>query len=193
MNNEQKQRALQVLRRFEQAVSMTRQADSAAVGVATLLQELVDAKEPEPVGEAVDFNGWRIVRWKGKESDFQVGTKFYTSPPAKNQSEQHIEMVNAPAPSVPDEQLQAAFDRGLKAGNEQAIAQQIEIHKLHDLLAAPLPPKLSDDRIREILVNNNREDKTVRDFARAIEREILGRLGMTEVIDVAIATEKGGA
>lgn len=44
-----------------------------------------------------------------------------------------------PAPSVPDEQLQAAFDRGFKAGNEQDIAQQIEIHKLHDLLAAPTP------------------------------------------------------
>ena len=42
------------------------------------------------------------------------------------------------------------------------------------LEAAPQPPKLSDDRIREILVNCNREDKTVGDFARAIEREILG-------------------
>jgi len=61
------------------------------------------------------------------------------------------------------------------------------------LAAAPKPPVLSDERIMEIFVDYHREDKTVRDFARAIEREILGRLGMTEVIDVAIATEKGGA
>jgi len=73
-----------------------------------------------------------------------IGTKLYTSPPANNQSEQHLEMVNAPAPSVPDEQLQAAFDRGLKAGNEQAIAQQIEIHKLHDLLAVQQPEQPAD-------------------------------------------------
>lgn len=48
MNEEQKQRALQILRRFEQADLMTRQVDGAAVAMATLLQELVDAKEPEP-------------------------------------------------------------------------------------------------------------------------------------------------
>lgn len=51
------------------------------------------------------------------------------------------EIANAPdqVASVPDEQLQAAFERGLKAGNEQDIAQQIEIHKLHDLPAATTP------------------------------------------------------
>lgn len=47
-----------------------------------VLKELANASEPEPVGEAVDFNGWRIVRWKEKESSFPLGTKFYTSPPA---------------------------------------------------------------------------------------------------------------
>ena len=45
MNNEQKQRAQQILRRFEQANPMSRQADSAAVDMAALLQELVDAPE----------------------------------------------------------------------------------------------------------------------------------------------------
>ena len=47
-----------------------------------LVQEIANAREPEPVGEAVDFNGWRIVRWKGEESSFPLGTKFYTAPPA---------------------------------------------------------------------------------------------------------------
>ena len=53
------------------------------------------------------------------------------------------------APSVPDEQLQAAFDRGFKAGNEQGIAQQIEIHKLHDLLAAPTQAEAPADVVRD--------------------------------------------
>lgn len=82
MNAEQKQRALQMLRRFEQAAPMSLQVDNAAVDMAALLHELIDAPEPEPVGEAVDFNGWGIVRWKGEESSFPLGTKFYTAPPA---------------------------------------------------------------------------------------------------------------
>ena len=45
MGNEQKQRALQILRRFERAVPMTRQSDNAAVAMATMLQELIDAPE----------------------------------------------------------------------------------------------------------------------------------------------------
>ena len=43
MNEQQKQRALQILRRFEQADPMTRQVDNAAVDMAALLQELIDA------------------------------------------------------------------------------------------------------------------------------------------------------
>ena len=96
-----KERAVEMLRRFSQANPRTLAADNAAVDMAALLQELIDAPEPEPVGEAVNFNGWGIVIWKGMESDFQVGTKFYAIPPANNQSEQHLEMVNPPAPSVP--------------------------------------------------------------------------------------------
>ena len=46
MGNEQKQRAMQILRRFEQADPRTRQADSAAVDMAALLQELV-TEQPE--------------------------------------------------------------------------------------------------------------------------------------------------
>lgn len=59
-------------------------------------------------------------------------------------------------------------------GSEPPSEGQINAIYKAMLEAAPQPPALSDDRIREILVNCNREDKTVRDFARAIEREILG-------------------
>ena len=49
MNAEQKQRALQMLRRFDLAVPMTRQADNAAVAMATLLQELIEQPTSVPV------------------------------------------------------------------------------------------------------------------------------------------------
>lgn len=152
MNAEQKQRAAQMLRRFSQADPRTLSADNAAVDMTALLQELIDAPEPEPVGytneteldyvrtyEALPVSG---AFWPTSDEDACVA--LYAAPPTNNQSEQHLEMVNAPAPSVPDGQLQAAFDRGLKAGNEQAIAQQIEIHKLHDLLAVQQPEQPAD-------------------------------------------------
>ena len=40
--------------------------------------------------------------------------------------------------------------------------------------AAPQPPKLSDERIREIWIEHGLDDEDVEGFARAIEREILG-------------------
>jgi hypothetical protein len=42
------------------------------------------------------------------------------------------------------------------------------------LEAAPQPPKLSDERIREIWIEHGLDDDDVEGFARAIEREILG-------------------
>ena len=45
MTPEQKQRAMQMLRRFSQTTPMTRTADNAAVAMAALLQELVDADD----------------------------------------------------------------------------------------------------------------------------------------------------
>jgi hypothetical protein len=154
MNAEQKQLALQMLRKFEQAVPMTRQAENAAVTMAAILQELTEQPTSVPVltveCEPDYWSGGHYHEGTKPHIDptavwkLPIGTELYTSPPANNQSEQHLEMVNAPAPSVPDEQLQAAFDRGLKAGNEQSVAQQIEIHKLHDSLAAPQPEQPAD-------------------------------------------------
>ena len=42
------------------------------------------------------------------------------------------------------------------------------------LASAPQPPKLSDERIREIWVEHGQDDEDVEGFARAIDREILG-------------------
>ena len=94
-----KERAFEIVRAMKSTKMATIEEGEKAAW--ELLQEIANAPEPEPVGEAVNFNGWGIVIWKGMESDFQVGTKFYAIPPANNQSEQHLEMVNPPAPSVP--------------------------------------------------------------------------------------------
>lgn len=55
MTPEQKQRAQQILRRFEQADPRTRQADNAAVDMAALLQELI-AEQPASVPD-----GWKLA------------------------------------------------------------------------------------------------------------------------------------
>jgi hypothetical protein len=91
-----KERALELLRQFPLQYLAPVKLHEVCNELETVLKTLAYAPEPAPVGEAVNFNGWEIVLWKGKESDFPVGTKFYASPPANNQSEQHLEMVNQP-------------------------------------------------------------------------------------------------
>ena len=56
MTPEQKQRAMQMLRRFSQATPMTRTADNAAVAMAALLQELVDADDKFKIGVLAAIN-----------------------------------------------------------------------------------------------------------------------------------------
>lgn len=71
MTPDQKQQALQMLRRFERAVPMTRQADNAAVAMATLLQDLIEQQEARtPIkellaqyaAEGCDFSDLRWLR-----------------------------------------------------------------------------------------------------------------------------------
>ena len=169
-----------------QAAPMTRQVDNAAVDMAALLHDLIEQPTSVPVltveCETDYWSGGHYHEGTKPHIDptavwkLPIGTKLYTAPPAQ---------------SVPDEQLQAAFDRGLKAGNEQSVAQQIEIHKLHDSLAAPQPEPLSDERIFKLFLEKAVDKGTagIYDFARALEREIMRR----KAIDVAIAAEKGGA
>ena len=78
MNAEQKQRAMQMLRRFSQTTPMTRTADNAAVAMASLLQDLVDAPTPEPFGYFKDEPfGWTDCA----ETD-DGAIALYTAPPA---------------------------------------------------------------------------------------------------------------
>lgn len=155
MNAEQKQQAKQLIADWTNVSKTSTPAVWFLNGdcMAGFLQELVDAPEPEPFGyfKSEPF-GWTdcaetddgaialytapsepkpVARVTGYYAGYlsiatvdgrvlPAGTALYAAPPA---------------PSVPDEQLQAAFDRGLKAGNEQKDEQQLEIHRLNDLLA----------------------------------------------------------
>ena len=122
MNAEQKQRAMQRLRRFSQANPRTLAADNAAVDMAALLQELIDTSEPEPVAWLKEWAGpsgekrWRfdaypdIDNWMPNNVSV---TPLYTAPPANNQSEQPLEMGPPPAPSVPDTDLARDAERWL--------------------------------------------------------------------------------
>lgn len=111
MNAEQKQRAKDALTNW------------IADEMAALLQELIDAPEPEPVAHAILLlNGatriWFSDRdsgelWRAREGVKQELIPLYTAPPANNQSEQHLEMVNPPAPSVPDTDLARDAERWL--------------------------------------------------------------------------------
>ena len=112
MNNEQKQRAIKLITYWRDRSITTMPEEHFVSGdcMTDLLQELIDAPEPEPVGytneteldyvrkyEALPVSG---TFWPTSDEDACVA--LYTAPPANNQSEQHLEMVNTPAPSVPD-------------------------------------------------------------------------------------------
>ena len=80
MTPEQKQRAMQMLRRFSQTTPMTRTADNAAVAMAALLQDLVDAPEPEPVARVTGvYGGHTTVAPIDAAQVLRVGMALYTA------------------------------------------------------------------------------------------------------------------
>ena len=125
MNAEQKQRAIKLITYWRNRSITTMPEECFVSGdcMTDLLQELIDAPEPEPVAYQV-MNGWVNIALYERQIDAENYAKdqqkrhdlsgsiahfcvvpLYTAPPANNQSEQHLEMVNAPAPSVPDVDL----------------------------------------------------------------------------------------
>ena len=158
MNAEQKQRMAHELGQWNAAMkSSCSVSDLLAIStrMSALLQELIDAPEPEPVGytneteldyvrkyEALPVSG---AFWPTSDEDACVA--LYTAPPANNQSEQHLEMVNPPAPSVPDwlETTRFLTDVTTAAGllehglRDKGLAQRIGdfAYKYRMLAAAP--------------------------------------------------------
>jgi hypothetical protein len=79
MNAEQQQRALQMLRRFEQAAPMSPQVDNAAVDMAALLHELIDAPE-QPTSVPVLTVECEPAYWS--RGHYYEGTKPHIDPTA---------------------------------------------------------------------------------------------------------------
>ncbi len=169
MNAEQKQRAVDLI---DVTKTYRLDAEECAMQMAALLQELVDAPAPEPFGyfKSEPF-GWTDCA----ETD-DGAIALYTAPPA---------------PSVPDG-WRSAIAKEFPLYDEDGLDEDKhccewvmlqERKRLHKMLAAPPPPKLSDERILEICgfrpessveVGADIIRKRWLEIARAIEREILG-------------------
>ena len=165
MNAEQKQRAMQMLRRFSQANPRTLHADNAAVDMAALLQELIDAPEAEPVAKTTGYYVGHLTISTVDGRVLPAGTALYAAPP--HQSEHHLEMVNTPAPSVPVEPMEnIALNEWLdktewmqkeintfpvsSLGMHRADVMRLEIERLRKLLsAAPTPAEAPADVARD--------------------------------------------
>ena len=74
------------------------------------------------------------------------------------------------------EMVVAGIDTPVIVTEDDKIDQHDDYKRVYAsmLEAAPQPPKLSDERIREIWIEHGLDDEDVEGFARAIEREILG-------------------
>lgn len=177
MNAEQKQRAIKLITYWRNRSITTMPEECFVSGdcMTDLLQELIDAPEPEPVGytneteldyvrtyEALPVSG---AFWPTSDEDACVA--LYAAPPTKNQSERHLEMVNAPAPSVPVKPMEnIALNEWLdktewvqkelntfpvsSLGMHRADVMRLEIDRLRKLLsAAPTPAEPPADVARD--------------------------------------------
>ena len=117
--------------------------------MAGFLQELVDAPEPEPVARVTGYYAGHatIITLDGRV--LPAGTALYTAPP--HQSEHHLEMVNTPAPSVPDAEL-VTVPRELLGAACYAIKKNLPAPKILEQLrryalggvTAPPAPSVPD-------------------------------------------------
>ncbi len=134
MNAEQKQRAIQLINAIK-----TRGSTVSLNAMAALLQELIEQPTSVPVltveCEPDYWSGGHYHEGTLPHIDpttvwkLPIGTELYTSPPTKNQSEQHLEMVNAPAPSVPDGLIQNLVQtamRGLLTDDDMANLRRFD-------------------------------------------------------------------
>ena len=104
--------------------------------MAGFLQELVDAPEPEPVARVTGYYAGYLSIATVDGSVLPAGTALYAAPP--HQSEHHLEMVNTPAPSVPDGWIRA-IDEAMVVHHigiaDRADSYEVAKKKLNALLA----------------------------------------------------------
>lgn len=140
MNAEQKKIALECIRLW----GSEDLSDCAGDQMSALLQELVDAPadvltttnqaqtsssqveapESEPVARVTGYYAGYLSIATVDGRVLPAGTALYAAPP--HQSEHHLEMVNTPAPSVPDGHVYV-YVSGLTGSGKSAVAGEIEI------------------------------------------------------------------
>ena len=76
--------------------------------MAALLQELVDAPEPEPVARVTGYYAGYLSIATVDGMVLPAGTALYAAP--QHQSEHHLEMVNTPAPTPAESPADVARD-----------------------------------------------------------------------------------
>lgn len=172
MTPEQKQRAMQMLRRFSQTTPMTRTADNAAVAMAALLQDLVDAPEAAPVARVTGYYAGYLSISTIDGRVLPAGTALYLAPPAPSVPDGWKLVPVEPTPEMMRSGMNVPVN---KAARHNAVYRAM-------LKEAPQPPKLSDERILELFGFDGASDtvlgQLIRErclqLGRAIEREILG-------------------
>ena len=222
MNAEQKKRIAHEINNWNNAAKTILCTDIGA-RMANILQELVDAPEPEPVARVTGYYAGYLSIATVDGRVLPAGTALYAAPP--HQSEHHLEMVNTPAPSVPVEPMEnIALNEWLdktewmqkeintfpvsSLGMHRADVMRLEIERLRKLLsAAPTPAEAPADVARDAARLDWLDE---RNAPHGLGWEIIqmsaGNVhihtltgdkakfeSIRDAIDAAIAAEKGGA
>ena len=98
MNDEQKQRAQKLIAEMESAQRPEDEIDR-GWKIAGLLEELIDAPEPEPVAKVMHVDGLNSNNLL--DCDLPTGTLLYTAPqPPKLSDERILELTHGCAPNL---------------------------------------------------------------------------------------------
>ena len=129
MNAEQKQQAKQLIADWTNVSKTSTPAVWFLNGdcMAGFLQELVDAHEQKPVAYATGYYAGCLSIATVDGSVLPAGTALYAAPP--HQSEHHLEMVNTPAPIVPDDFYNAVANLSVEL--EELVAETSGVYGLH--------------------------------------------------------------
>ena len=122
------------------------------------------APEAEPVARVTGYYAGYLSIATIDGRVLPTGTALYLAPPAPSVPDGWKLVPVEPTPEMMRSGMNVPFN---KAARHNAVYRAM-------LKEAPQPPKLSDERIREIWVEHGQDDEDVEGFARAIEREILG-------------------
>ena len=165
MNAEQKKIALECIRLW----GSEDLSDCAGDQMAALLQELVDAPEPEPVARVTGYYAGYLSIATVDGRVLSAGTALYLAPPAPSVPDGWKLVPVEPTPEMMRSGMNVPIN---KAARHNAVYRSM-------LEAAPQPEPLSDERILEIWASNSGHPVTMGKAriiaqARAIEREILG-------------------